>query len=312
MLGIGTRYADFTTASRTVFQHADVQVVNVNVGARDAGKLGGCALVGDARATLELLSSELADLHVAEAYAARIAGARPRLGGRGRSPRARRRTTPLPTQAQVIGAVNDAAGETRRGRVRRGQHARATCTSSGGRATRPRYHVEYGYSCMGYEVAGGIGVRMAEPEREVFVMVGDGSWLLMSSELVTAAEQGVRVTCVLVDNHGYGSIGGLSRSLGSQGFGTARAVGVDLEANARSLGAEAVRVRTPRRAPVRARRCPSRSASTVVVIECDPLLGVPSYESWWDVPVAEVSEQLPVEEARRTYERELVRERPFY
>ncbi len=127
----------------------------------------------------------------------------------------------IPTQAQVIGAVNDAAGE-------RGVVVCAAGSLPGDlhklwRARHPTaYHVEYGYSCMGYEVAGGIGVRLAEPDREVFVMVGDGSWLLMSSELVTAAEQGVRITCVLIDNYGYGSIGGLSRSLGSQGFGTDR------------------------------------------------------------------------------------------
>ena len=242
VLGVGTRYADFTTASRTVFQHADVQVVNVNVGARDAGKLGGIALVGDARATLELLTSELTDLHVSAQYRERIETLvrdwdrevdRLVLGP----------DDAIPTQAQVIGAVNDAAGA-------RGVVVCAAGSLPGDlhKLWRPRhplaYHVEYGYSCMGYEVAGGIGVRLAEPDREVFVMVGDGSWLLMSSELVTAAEQGIRITCVLIDNYGYGSIGGLSRSLGSEGFGTDRSVGVDLEANARSLGAEAVRVRT--------------------------------------------------------------------
>ncbi len=210
----------------------------------------------------------------------------------------------------MIGAVNDAAGDT-------GVVVCAAGSMPGDlhKLWRPRhpmaYHVEYGYSCMGYEVAGGLGVRLAEPDREVFVMVGDGSWLLMSSELVTAAEQGVRITCVLVDNYGYGSIGGLSRSLGSNGFGTARSVGVDLEANARSLGAEAVRVDSLGDLRTALAAAPEREHSTVVVVECDPLIGVPSYESWWDVPVAEVSEQLTVDQARRTYERELTRERPF-
>jgi 3D-(3,5/4)-trihydroxycyclohexane-1,2-dione acylhydrolase (decyclizing) len=309
VIGIGTRYADFTTASRTAFQHPDVQLVNINVGARDALKLGGIALVGDARATLELLSSELYDVQVPETYRERIAGLtrdwaaetdRLVLGDDGVEP----------TQAQVIGAVNDAAGD-------RGVVVCAAGSMPGDlhKLWRPRhptaYHVEYGYSCMGYEVAGGIGVRLAEPDREVFVMVGDGSWLLMSSELVTAAEQGVRITCVLVDNHGYGSIGGLSRSLGSEGFGTDRTVGVDLAANAASLGAVAVRVKTLGELRAALAAAPGRSESTVVVLQCDPLVGVPNYESWWDVPVAEVSEQLPVEQARRTYERELARERPF-
>ncbi len=129
---------------------------------------------------------------------------------------------------------------------------------------------------------------------------------------MTAAEQGVRVTCVLIDNYGYGSIGGLSRSLGSQGFGTDRSVGVDLEANARSLGAGPTGVRTLGGLRAALAEAPGRSESTVVVIECDPLVGVPSYEAWWDVPVAEVSEQLTVDQARRTYERELARERPFF
>jgi 3D-(3,5/4)-trihydroxycyclohexane-1,2-dione acylhydrolase (decyclizing) len=309
VLGIGTRYADFTTASRTVFQHADVQMVNVNVGARDAGKLGGVALVGDARATLDLLASELLDFRVPETHTARVTTLvrewesevdRLVLGA----------DEDAPTQAQVIGAVNDAAGDT-------GVVVCAAGSMPGDlhKLWRPRhptaYHVEYGYSCMGYEVAGGIGVRLAEPEREVFVMVGDGSWLLMSSELVTAAEEGIRITCVLVDNYGYGSIGGLSRSLGSEGFGTDRTVGVDLEANARSLGAEAVRVTTLGELRAALAAAPTRDWSTVIVIECDPLVGVPSYESWWDVPVAEVSEQPKVEQARRTYERERSRERPF-
>ena len=309
VLGIGTRYADFTTASRTAFQHTDVQVVNVNVGARDAAKLGGCALVGDARATLELLGPALAGHHVSERHEARarslVAEWDVEVDRLVDAPEDVR-----PTQAQVIGAVNDAAGET-------GVMVCAAGSMPGDlhKLWRPRhamaYHVEYGYSCMGYEVAGGLGVRLAEPDREVFVMVGDGSWLLMSSELVTAAEQGVRITCVLVDNYGYGSIGGLSRSLGSNGFGTARSVGVDLEANARSLGAEAVRVDTLGELRAALAAAPEREHSTVVVVECDPLIGVPSYESWWDVPVAEVSEQLTVDQARRTYERELTRERPF-
>jgi 3D-(3,5/4)-trihydroxycyclohexane-1,2-dione acylhydrolase (decyclizing) len=310
ILGVGTRYADFTTASRTAFQHTDIDVVNINVGARDAAKLGGCALVGDARATLDQLASALGGYHVAEAYEERATT----LVREWDSEVDRLVSGPehdRPTQAQVIGAVNDAAGET-------GVVVCAAGSMPGDlhKLWRPRhataYHVEYGYSCMGYEVAGGLGVRLAEPDREIFVMVGDGSWLLMSSELVTAAEQGVRITCVLVDNYGYGSIGGLSRSLGSNGFGTARSVGVDLEANARSLGAEAVRVTTLGELRTALADAPGREESTVVVVECDPLQGVPSYESWWDVPVAEVSEQLTVEQARRTYERELTRERPFF
>ena len=182
---------------------------------------------------------------------------------------------------------------------------------------RPRhptgYHVEYGYSCMGYEVAGGIGVRLAEPDREVFVMVGDGSWLLMSSELVTAAEQGVRITCVLIDNYGYGSIGGLSRSLGSHGFGTDRTVGVDLEANARSLGRRgacacgrsascAPRSRRPRRARPRRSSCSSATRSSA----CR------ATSRGGTCPSPRSRSSCTVDQARRTYERERARERPFF
>jgi 3D-(3,5/4)-trihydroxycyclohexane-1,2-dione acylhydrolase (decyclizing) len=176
---------------------------------------------------------------------------------------------------------------------------------------------------MGYEVAGGLGVKMADPGREVLVLVGDGSWLMMSAEIATSIQEGARLTVVLVDNHGFGSIGGLSRSLGSEGFGTAyrRRSGngqlsgapleLDLAANARSLGAHGVRVETIaelRRALAEAR---GADRTTVIVVECDPGRGVGSYESWWDVPVAEVSTMPAVARARADYERERARERPF-
>jgi 3D-(3,5/4)-trihydroxycyclohexane-1,2-dione acylhydrolase (decyclizing) len=171
------------------------------------------------------------------------------------------------------------------------------------------YHVEYGYSCMGYEVAGGLGVKLADPTREVLVMVGDGSWLMMSAEVATSIQEDVRLTVVLVDNHGFGSIGGLSRSLGSEGFGTAYSRPVDLAANARSLGAHGVRVESI--AELRDALAEARVAdrTTVIVVECDPGRGVGSYESWWDVPVAEVSTMPAVTQARADYERERARER---
>ena len=213
-------------------------------------------------------------------------------------------------QAQVIGVVNDSS------------EPRDVVVCAAGslpgdlhklwRTRDPKgYHVEYGYSCMGYEVAGGLGVKLADPDREVIVMVGDGSWLMMSSEIATSIQEGVRLTVVLIDNHGFGSIGGLSRSLGSDGFGTAYPNAVDLAANARSLGAIAVRVETT--AQLAAALADARSAdrTTVIVIECDGGRGVGSYESWWDVPVAEVSTMPAVERARADYERERARERDF-
>ena len=166
------------------------------------------------------------------------------------------------------------------------------------------YHLEYGYSCMGYEVAGGLGVKLAEPDREVIVMVGDGSWLMMSSEIATSIQEGARITVVLIDNHGFGSIGGLSRSLGSDGFGTAGTrVSVDLVAECGSLGAIATRAETLDELTAALADARSADRTTVIVIECDPARGVGSYESWWDVPVAEVSEMPAVQQARADYER---------
>jgi 3D-(3,5/4)-trihydroxycyclohexane-1,2-dione acylhydrolase (decyclizing) len=188
------------------------------------------------------------------------------------------------------------------------------------------YHVEYGYSCMGYEIPGAIGVKLAAPEREVFAMVGDGSWLMLPGELVTAVAEGIKLVVVLVDNHGYASIGALSRSVGSAGFGThyrqqsngtlldaadgagpaepADPLPVDLATNAESLGARVLRVRTIdelRGALDEAKR--ATGGPVVVHIEVDRYAGVPSYESWWDVPVAEVSDDPQVRAAREEYER---------
>ncbi len=226
------------------------------------------------------------------------------------------------TQAQVIGTVN-AATKPRdvvvcaAGSLPGDLHKLWRTRSPKG------YHVEYGYSCMGYEVAGGLGVKMADPGREVIVMVGDGSWLMMSSEIATSIQEGVRLTVVLIDNRGFGSIGGLSRSLGSEGYGTAyRSRGpdgelsgppleLDLAANARSLGAHGVHVSSTQELAEALERAREGDRTTVIVIDCDPSRGVGSYESWWDVPVAEVSTMPAVVQARADYERERARERPF-
>ena len=181
------------------------------------------------------------------------------------------------------------------------------------------YHVEYGYSCMGYEIAGGLGVKLAAPEREVYVLVGDGSYLMLSSELVTAVQEGLKLTIVLVDNHGFNSIGSLSRSLGTDGFGTLYrhrrngSLGVDsddsddylpidLAANAESLGARVIRAGSIEELRAGLEAAKAESRTTVIAIEVDRYEGVPGYESWWDVPVAEVSEVESVREARERYE----------
>jgi 3D-(3,5/4)-trihydroxycyclohexane-1,2-dione acylhydrolase (decyclizing) len=320
VIGIGTRWTDFTTASKTAFRASDVRFVNVNVAEFDAVKHAGLALVGDARVTLERFADLLDGWAVDDAYREEIA----RLNREWNEEVERLYTLghgPLPAQSEVIGAVNGVSDP-------KDVVVCAAGSMPGDlhklwRTRDPKgYHVEYGYSCMGYEIAGGLGVKLAAPEREVYVLVGDGSYLMLSSEIVTSIQEGLKLTIVLVDSHGFNSIGGLSRSLGTDGFGTlyryrrngsigvdsedrgdrADYLPVDLAANAESLGARVFRAGTIdelRRALVEAK---DESRTVVVSIEVDRYEGVPSYESWWDVPVAEVSDVESVRAARERYE----------
>ena len=309
VIGVGTRYGDFTTASKTAFRAEGVRFVNVNVAEHDAAKHAGIALVGDARATLERLAELLAGHAVDDGYRAECARLAAdwdrevaRLYALDRDP---------PAQSAVIGAVNDAAGP-----------ADVVVCAAGSmpgdlhklwRTRDPKgYHVEYGYSCMGYEIAGGLGAKLAAPGREVFVLVGDGSYLMLPGELVTAVQEGVKLTIVLVDNRGYASIGALSRSLGTEGLGTGQPVEVDLAANAESLGARAVRAETVEELRAALRQAKEDAGTTVIVVRTDrEAEGVPAYESWWDVPVAEVSETASVRSAREAYELARTAERRF-
>jgi 3D-(3,5/4)-trihydroxycyclohexane-1,2-dione acylhydrolase (decyclizing) len=193
------------------------------------------------------------------------------------------------------------------------------------RARRPNtYHLEYGYSCMGYEIAGGLGVKMADPSREVIVMVGDGSYLMMAQEIVTSIQEGLKLTIVLLDSAGFASIGGLSRSIGSGGFGTdyryrdvkdgslsGDSLPVDLATNAESLGAIVYRVSDG--STLEQALASSRAAdrTSVIYVPVDPSVGVAGYESWWDVPVAEVSEQTEVQKARETWKAGKKRQRSY-
>jgi 3D-(3,5/4)-trihydroxycyclohexane-1,2-dione acylhydrolase (decyclizing) len=309
VIAVGTRLGDFTTASRTAFQDPGVRLVAMNVAAFDAHKLGALPLVGDARAGLEALAAALAGHRVDPQHAELAARLNREWDAEVGRLYAGQAGGPV-DQAQVIGVVNGCS------------EPRDVVVCAAGslpgdlhklwRTRDPKgYHVEYGYSCMGYEVAGGLGVKLADPDREVIVMVGDGSWLMMSSEIATSIQEGVRLTVVVIDNHGFGSIGGLSRSLGSEGFGTSYPNAVDLAANARSLGAAAVRVETTEQLAAALADARSADRTTVIVIECDGGRGVGSYESWWDVPVAEVSTMPAVERARADYERALTSERDF-
>jgi 3D-(3,5/4)-trihydroxycyclohexane-1,2-dione acylhydrolase (decyclizing) len=183
--------------------------------------------------------------------------------------------------------------------------------------------MEYGYSCMGYEIAGGLGVKLAAPDREVYVMVGDGSYLMMSQEIVTAIQEGIKLNIVLLDNHGFSSIGGLSRACGNQGMGTeyrrrsngsltGDVVKVDFASNAASLGAHVVSVQTREQLEVALLEFRKQVGVSVAVIETDYTKGVPGYESWWDVPIAEVSEVDNVKAAFKKYSEERKKERFFF
>jgi 3D-(3,5/4)-trihydroxycyclohexane-1,2-dione acylhydrolase (decyclizing) len=314
VIGVGTRWSDFTTASKSAFQDPGVRFVNINVAAFDAAKHSALAVQADAREALEALHDTLAGHRVDEAWTRRAAdeaaawGAEvERLVNAGHEP--------LPSQAEVIGAVNAAAGP-----------ADVVVCAAGSmpgdlhklwRARDPKgYHVEYGYSCMGYEIPGGMGVKLAAPEREVFVMIGDGSYLMLPGELPTAVAEGLKLVIVLVQNHGYASIGALSRSIGSSGFGTqyrrgnpldngapAEPLPVDLAANAESLGARVMRTRTIDELRAALEDAKAADGPVVVHVEVDRYAGVPSYESWWDVPVAEVAADASVRSAREAYER---------
>jgi 3D-(3,5/4)-trihydroxycyclohexane-1,2-dione acylhydrolase (decyclizing) len=339
VIGIGTRWSDFTTSSKSAFQDPDVRFVNVNVCAFDAAKHAGLQLVGDARVALEQLGAALRGHRAGADWTARAEIERAAWGEE-----VARLVDPVPatlTQAAVIGAVNDAAGAT-------GVVVQAAGSLPGDlhklwRARDPDakgYHVEYGYSCMGYEIPGGIGVKLAAPEREVYVLVGDGSYLMAPGELATAVALRARVVFVLVQNHGYASIGALSRSVGGAGFGTHHRVGasdgdggapapvldaaagdalaaaapalpVDLAANVASLGVPVTRATSL--AELRDALAAARGAGGPVAIhvEVDRYANVGGYESWWDVPVAAVSDRPEVVAARERYERDRSAQRAY-
>jgi 3D-(3,5/4)-trihydroxycyclohexane-1,2-dione acylhydrolase (decyclizing) len=304
VLGVGTRWSDFTTASRSLFGPA-TKFVNLNVAPVDAFKHAGLPLIADARTGLEALAEALDGVRfdtrareLAAEWDATVEAAYTLGHG------------PKPAQSEVIGAVNRVSEPTdvivcAAGSMPGDLHKLWRTRDPKG------YHVEYGYSCMGYEIAGGLGVKMAAPEREVIVMVGDGSYLMMASELVTAVAEGHKLTIVLVQNHGYQSIGALSESVGSQRFGTRyrypgseQTLPVDLAANAQSLGAEVIRATTVPELEAALRDARASNRTTVVHVETDPLVGAPSSEAWWDVPVAETSELDTTRAARAGYERD--------
>jgi len=321
VIGIGTRYSDFTTASKTAFQNPSVRFININVAEFDAYKHAALPLTGDARVTLEELQSAVAGYQIEKSYAARIAAFRTGWETEVDRIYAVRKTPPL-SQGEVIGALNSFTEASdillcAAGSLPGDLHKLWRTRQPGG------YHMEYGYSCMGYEIAGGLGAKMANSNREVYVMVGDGSYLMMAQEIVTSLQEGVKLNIVLLDNHGFSSIGGLSRGCGNEGMGTnyryrrgdkydGGNIPVDFAANAASLGAWTIRAKTHdefSNALVAARK---QERTSVIVVETSYDDRVPGYESWWDVPIAEVSERDSVRAARKKYEEARKKERFFF
>jgi 3D-(3,5/4)-trihydroxycyclohexane-1,2-dione acylhydrolase (decyclizing) len=316
VIGIGTRYSDFTTASRTAFQHPGVRFVNLNVAAFDAAKHAGEMLVADARAGLDALTEALAGYRCSSTWDTsawnRTVDEAFHLGHQ-----------PLPAQTEVLGALNEEMAPTDVVVQAAGSMPGDLQMLWRARGAK-QYHVEYAYSCMGYEIAGALGIKMAAPDREVFALVGDGSYLMMASEIVTAVSEGIKLNLVIVQNHGFASIGALSESVGSQRFGTAyryrnpetglldgQTLPVDLAANAESLGAEVIRVRTIEEFRAAIARSRASDRTTAIHIETDPLAPAPDSENWWDVPVAEVAQLDSTTAARKTYEAHKSDQRPL-
>jgi 3D-(3,5/4)-trihydroxycyclohexane-1,2-dione acylhydrolase (decyclizing) len=321
IIGVGTRYSDFTSASKTAFQNPSVRFININAAEFDAYKNGALPLTGDALVTLDELRDAVGDYRVEATYRNQIEQWRAkwevevdRIHGLTKAP-------PI-AQGEIIGIVNNfmepsdimvcAAGS-----LPGDLHKLWRTRQPGG------YHMEYGYSCMGYEIAGGLGVKMADPSRQVYILVGDGSYLMMAQEIVTSLQENYKLNIVLLDNHGFSSIGALSRSCGNDGMGTnyryrrggkydGDVIDVDFVANAASLGAWAVRANTAdelREALIAGRK---QERTSVIVIETSYDEKVPGYESWWDVPIAEVSERDSVKASRHRYEEARKKERFFF
>jgi 3D-(3,5/4)-trihydroxycyclohexane-1,2-dione acylhydrolase (decyclizing) len=320
IIGIGTRYSDFTSASKTAFQNPDLRFININVAEFDAYKHHALPLVGDARATLEELLMLLGDFSVPDSYRAQAREWNARWDAE-----VERiynlEHGPLISQGEVIGVVNT---------LSRPQDV-VLCAAGSlpgdlhklWRTRDPKgYHLEYGYSCMGYEIAGGMGAKLAAPERDVYVMVGDGSFLMMHTEIVTMVQEGIKVIIIVLDNHGFSSIGGLSKSVGSDGFGTkyryrtasshldGDTLPIDFAANCASLGAYVIKAANRDELADALREAQQvENRPVCIVIEVDRSQRVGGYESWWDVAVAEVAESPEVQKARAQYEAAKQKER---
>ncbi|MDG1941647.1 MAG: 3D-(3,5/4)-trihydroxycyclohexane-1,2-dione acylhydrolase (decyclizing) [Flavobacteriaceae bacterium] len=313
IIGLGTRYSDFTTASKTAFQNPNVKFININITEFDAAKHGGLMLQGDAKAALEELMNLLEDHRVSEDYQNRVAEYNQSWEEKVSEIYNYRHNNQM-SQGEIIGAVNNFADDNdvvlcAAGSLPGDLHKLWRTKSN------KSFHLEYGFSCMGYEIAGGLGAKMADPSREIYVMVGDGSYLMLSQEIVTSIQEGYKLTIVLIDNDGYKSIGSLSRSLGSEGFGTRylfrnqnsqridgdetttnATLPINLADNARSLGAHVIECTDYQSLTNALKDAKSIDKTTVIYTTCDRYQGIDGY-GWWEVPVAEISDMKTVDEA---------------
>ncbi|WP_128378793.1 3D-(3,5/4)-trihydroxycyclohexane-1,2-dione acylhydrolase (decyclizing) [Streptomyces cavernae] len=319
VIGVGTRYTDFTTASGTLFAADGVRFLNLNIAPYDGHKLAGLPLIADARAALEELTEALA-LHghrVDDAYIAEYTEDKQRWEHRVDACYEADEPDVRPTQPQVLGLLEEVVRDddiiiNAAGSLPGDLHKLWRTRS------RDQYHLEYGYSCMGYEIPAAIGVKMAVPDRPVWALVGDGTYLMMPTEIVTAVQEGIAIKILLVQNHGYASIGGLSETVGGERFGTqyrhqdddglytGRPLPVDLAANAASLGMRVLRAKTVR--DLRAALAEARAADTATCVyveteTADTVSGPPPAQAWWDVPVAETATRPSAVKAREEYDR---------
>jgi 3D-(3,5/4)-trihydroxycyclohexane-1,2-dione acylhydrolase (decyclizing) len=332
VIGIGTRYSDFTTASRTAFQNPDVVFVNINIASFDAYKHGSqLPVIADAREALAELAIELEGWEISPEYSERIAREKASWDA-GVDAAFVRSGLDLPGQPEIIGAVQAASAPEdvviqAAGSLPGDLHKLWRVRDPLG------YHVEYAFSCMGYEIAGGIGAKRgliaADDDRDVIVMVGDGSYLMLNSELVTAVAEGIKVIVVLIQNHGYASIGHLSETVGSERFGTwyreydpqarnfqgERILPVDLAANARSYGLDVIEIDPSPSAiddlSAAITAAKASPTSTLIHINSDPLIYAPDGDGWWDVPVPEVSTLASTQQARDEYLAQQTHQRPL-
>ncbi|MGW8557078.1 3D-(3,5/4)-trihydroxycyclohexane-1,2-dione acylhydrolase (decyclizing) [Streptomyces tubercidicus] len=318
VIGVGTRYTDFTTASSTLFAAAGVRFLNLNIAPFDSHKLGAASLVADARAGLEALTKELSGHRVDAEYEAAYGASKAAWERRVDAAFGAADDSVRPSQTQVLGALDAVVDDTdilvnAAGSLPGDLHKLWRARS------RRQYHLEYGYSCMGYEIPAAIGVRMAAPGRPVWALVGDGTYLMNPTEIVTAVQEGIHINMVLIQNHGYASIGGLSQETGGERFGTdyrfraadgtytGAPLPVDLAANAASLGMQVLRAATV--GELRAALAEARGANrpTCVYVEtetADTVPGAPEAQAWWDVPVAETATRPAAVAAREAYNRQ--------